>query len=491
MPPAQQFTAEEQEILRRYGRKCYVNDHPIPEDEKVEFDHIEARGAGGPDEMDNKAPICVDHNRQKGADLTLMEFRDKLEMQEFFAGSEVKRLNDVLHHKVGSPGRDIRWQSGGGGSTVELWFAGGSRASVPLNTCPATGTQYFYVAVPFENLGNDDELQPRPLDPKRVWELYRHLKRNTLLAPAVCRLVGKRLLLFDGQHKAAAQVWAGRATMDCKVYVEPDARQLKDTNLTAHEKLRQMPFYTSILMRKYADIYKDDWNEYMGQSGEKSEAGFVQFLQAHRNKTRDAAIKEIRLFLVKNVMDSQEPANTLAATYVALSNRPGKRPLTHSLVQKTFFKEFLVAPPLDVAFESDSDLREHERRNLVLLMNMVAEETLVNRWNPDANDAEHRRAQRIYLAGAIRGWVVVLKNVVAQLLHLFDDDERRRVLFRPIEQQQWDIIRGRVAKLFSHPIWLKVDPSIDDALKANVPESTQEIFRREGLNAGWVLGGGS
>ena len=96
--------------------------------------------------------------------------------------------------------------------------------------------RYFYSVLPIEYLANDSDLQPRPLEQKRIWELYRHLSAHTQLAPAVCRLVAGKVLLFDGQHKSAAQIWAGRKALDCKVYIDPDIRLLKDTNLVAHEQ---------------------------------------------------------------------------------------------------------------------------------------------------------------------------------------------------------------------------------------------------------------
>jgi len=483
VPVPQKFTAEEQQILSRYRRRCYITNHPIPEDQRVEFDHIEA---GGPDNIDNKAPICSQHNKKKGAELSLMEFRDKLEMEEFFSGPPEKKLDDVLRLKFQKFGRPLQCEPASDGTTATIWLADNSTLTVPLNTCPATRTRYFYAAVPFAHLKNDVDLQPRPLDAKRVWQLYRHLKRNTLLAPAVCRLTGTSLLLFDGQHKAAAEAWAGRETMDCKVYLEADARQLKETNLTAHEKLRQMPFYTSTLMRKYSDIFAEDWAEYIGQPGEKSESGLVEYLRAYRNKTKREAIKEIRMFLTQQAMDSEDPPNRLK-TFVAGGNRPGKHPLTHSILQKTFFKEFLCPPPLVVAFESEQDFRDHERQNLATLMTIVAEETLIDRWNPDGNDAEHKKAKRVYSAGAIRAWVPILRNVVAQILLLFDDPERQRLLFRPIDPDLFGVIRGRVQRMFSHPIWLKVDPSIDDALGKNELEPAQRIFGRQEFTTSWIL----
>ena len=85
-------------------------------------------------------------------------------------------------------------------------------------------------------------------------------------------------MLFDGQHKTAAQLWAGRRRVECKVYLDPDKRVIKETVLAAHDKLRQMPFYTSTLISRYSALFKEDWEEYMERPGTKSEKGFVQFL---------------------------------------------------------------------------------------------------------------------------------------------------------------------------------------------------------------------
>src|SRR5215213_6717148 len=107
-----------------------------------------------------------------------------------------------------------------------------------------------------------------------MWDLYRHFQRNTQLAPSICRFDEKgALLLFDGQHKAAAQIWAGREVVECKVYIRPIATILKETNLEAHQSYRQMSFYSYELMKKYADIFGEDWDKYVALQGRKSEAG--------------------------------------------------------------------------------------------------------------------------------------------------------------------------------------------------------------------------
>ncbi|ACA58920.1 hypothetical protein Daud_0362 [Candidatus Desulforudis audaxviator MP104C] len=109
------------------------------------------------------------------------------------------------------------------GNQVTMYWNNAPSETVFLHQCPVTKFSYFYALVPVAHLLNDPDLQPRPLEPTRMWELYRHFLRYTQLAPAVCRLVDGQILLFDGQHKTAAQVWAGRRRAECKVYLDPDA----------------------------------------------------------------------------------------------------------------------------------------------------------------------------------------------------------------------------------------------------------------------------
>ena len=208
------------------------------------------------------APVCKEHHRRIQL-LSIEEFRARLDLEEYFSNKNTVRLDDILENKYkGNYGERLDYEISD--SLITLYFQNKiSKSQIPLYRCPATGFQYFYLLLPANHIKNDTDLQPRPLERNRMWELYRHLLWHTQLAPAVCRLKDNNILLFDGQHKSAAQIWAGRKHIECKVYINPDLRILKDTNLTAHDKLRQMPFYTSILINKWADVCKEEWEEYI------------------------------------------------------------------------------------------------------------------------------------------------------------------------------------------------------------------------------------
>jgi|ERR1017187_1229347 hypothetical protein len=483
--------SEKQQVLAQQRRDgvlyCFVTDHPIEDEGDVEFHHIKPFSEDGPTEIANIGAVCKEHHRRIRT-LSLSEFRDQLEMDRFFDHPDQRRLDDLLGLKLSAVGfgRQVS-VDGDQTSQATLHFTNPDRPPQVCSvfSCPATRMRYFYSVLPIEYICNDTELQPRPLEKKRVWELYRHLTAHTQLAPAVCRLVAGKIMLFDGQHKSAAQIWAGRKALDCKVYIDPDVRLLKDTNLIAHDKLRQMPFFTSTLIAKYSDIFKQEWEEYLDRPGSKNEGDFVAFLRL-RGKTAADAKKMLQMAIEQNVIEV--PENRLSE-FIAERNRTRKNPLSISILEKTFFREFILSPPTIVEFEGADDFRGEEQKNLVRLMSVIAEEQLVGRWNPEANNAAHQRVERIFGAGAIRAWVPMLRDVIAQVLLLFDAAERGKVLFRPISDQQWTLIDGRIEKLFAHNIWDDLNPDVVSKLKINAVEQVRNFLTSRGLTVNWILGG--
>lgn len=477
---------EKQEVLRQHGRKCFVNGEPIPEDELIEFHHITAFSEGGRTNLDNIAPVCKRHHLTIGT-MSLQEYRDKLDLGHFFQG-EPKYLDDVIRHRKGRYGERLHYEEKG--NLISLYFKD-SRGDYPLYECPTTGWKYFYVTVPVEYIKNDRDLQPRSLRETSMWSLYRHFLRNTQLAPSICRMdEGGVLLLLDGQHKAAAQIWAGRSTIECKVYLNPDARQLKEANLEAHGQFRQMSFYSHELMKKYADIFGEDWTEYMNTEGEKSERGFFNFLVHAKEKTQAHARKEISLANYNKIVD--DPTNKLSA-YLSEKQRGRKQPLAFARLKKTFLQHMLVPPPVEDEFESDTDFREEEKRNLVKLMNIVAEEGLEGRWAPQRGDAAHWKAERVFSAGAVRAWVIVLRDVINAHLKHYTDKERYQFFYRRVPDQEFDYFRKFVRKIFAHKLWDDPDPSgeIGARLAKDDATTTKKLFDEKGLTAQWVLGLGA
>jgi len=477
--------------------RCFVNDHPIDNESEIDYHHIKPFSQRGPTEISNLAPVCREHHKRIGT-LSILEFRARLEMEDFFNNPEPRRLDDILEIKLGSGkyGKPINTEisSSRDGEQIRLFF--GDRVNpvvLPLFKCPSTSYKYFYIILQIEYIKNDydpkggrDQIQPRPLEMKRLWKLYRHLFTHTQLSPAICRLVNNKILLFDGQHKSAAQIWAGRKEIECKVYINPNVKVLKETNLTAHYELRQMAFFTSVLINKWADLFKEEWQEYIETKGEKSEAGFVTFL-VEKGKSKAEALNMIRSNIYDSILDDKE---NLVSDYIAERNRTRKNPLTINSLKQTIFKNFITHPPLDIDIEELDELREFERKNVVKLMNILTQESLENKWNPDTNDSWHRVAERIYAAGSLKAWTGMLRDVIAQILGLYDEQERRKILLREIHEDKWDIVRGRIKRLFEeHKIWTDPSPEVDNNLRVNNETHVREFFKQKELTVNWILGG--
>lgn len=474
---------EKQVVLARQGLRCFIDNHPVDSEEDFEYDHvILPYSEGGTSEIDNIAAVCRRHNREKGS-LLLSEYRDRLALRRFFEGARKRRLDDLLQERLGARGFGQPLEVELNSSDVAMYLDSGVER-VPLFQDPATRERYFFAALPVSVLRNDTELQPRALEPDRLWELYRHLLTHTQLAPAVCRLIDGNVLLFDGQHKAAAQVWAGRPKIDCKVYVNPEIRRLKETNLSAHDKLRQMPFYTSTLLEKYASMASEDWEDFLMAPGPKTEANFVDFMRAKVSLSRAEAGKRIQSMIYRDVL---EHPNNQFRDFIAEENRARQNPLAMYRVEKTFFAEFIAGPPLNDEFETEGYHRDEERENVVRLLNLIVEHSLAERWAPERNDAEHKKAARLYSAGALRAWVPFLADAIAPTLRLFEREAKKRIFYRHISPDQFEDIERLLLRLLSHKVWVDPDPEIND-LRYDSPDRAKEILTRQGLTPGWILG---
>ena len=151
--------AEKQKILVQHGRKCFVDGEPIPDNEPIEFHHIKAFSSGGPTSLSNIAPVCKRHHRTIGT-MSLQEYRDKIKLAKFFESEEPKYLDDLIRYKNKHCGERLKYEIKE--EHISLYYED-TKNDFPLYICPTTNWKYFYGTLPVEFIGNDRELQLRPL----------------------------------------------------------------------------------------------------------------------------------------------------------------------------------------------------------------------------------------------------------------------------------------------------------------------------------------
>jgi len=170
--------SEKLKILQQHRRVCFATGHPIADDEVLHFDHIHAFANEGASELDNIAPMCEVHNKQKGT-LPLEDFRVSLRLKQFFSEGDGLTLRHLLtflrkNNDVKAFGQQVVVHQSNGEVIIET---GSEKFSAAVHECPTTGWRYFYATLPVEILNSDDEdeerigLQPRYLIYDKVFSL--------------------------------------------------------------------------------------------------------------------------------------------------------------------------------------------------------------------------------------------------------------------------------------------------------------------------------
>ena len=90
--------------------------------------------------------------------------------------------------------------------------------------------------------------------------------------------------------------------------------------------------------------FEEEWKEYLGQKGFKSEEGFVSFL-VKKGRKRAQAVNMIESNIYDSIMEDKK---NLMVRYIADYNRNIKSPLTINRLKQAVFKKFIAPPPLDI-----------------------------------------------------------------------------------------------------------------------------------------------
>jgi len=489
--------SEKQQILAQHGRTCFATGHEIPEVEQLQFDHIRAFARDGASELDNIAPMCAQHNKEKGA-LPLDDFRIKLRLKDFFATGDRLTLGDLLDYM--KKNRDLPCY----GSPISVKENDGTAqitspsftATQPLHTCKTTGWKYFYATLDIALLDSDDDhdetvgLQPRYLIFDKVFNLYRHFQKHPVLQPSVGRIVDDRIRLFDGQHKIAALLWNGRRQFECKVYLRPDVRLLNDTNIAAHDKFAQTPFFSSIMVMKLGAQFGADFERYKNlEDGQpKTEASFMDYLRKQDSNLNTAELNQrFRSYLYNSVLEHEE--NRLRHLVSASNRGSMEKPLTIDQLSKSFFSCFMYRNPTTDNMTTDAYARDQELQNMVEFMNAFYDIGL-SKWNPKAspNDEQQRKLNRLAGSKSMMAWAELMHGAVCGKLEIYGNEDRVRPFYRLLTPQQNESIRNAVQRLVDWKMWVAPASDEIDAALAGNKSQLKEWFKKKGLTTGYLMG---
>jgi hypothetical protein len=358
---------------------------------------------------------------------------------------------------------------------------------------------YFYARIKHKWIVNDDEkgLQPRYIDYKRLIKLRDHLLTHPQLAPSIARLIDNQIKLFDGQHKFAAQILNNQTELDVKVYVSPSdpekAKQLFDqlmiTNLEAHSKHKQIPFYTSTLLDKLSEIHKEFLDKFIEtKPAEKhTEENLIRFLVAEQQYSA-AEAKNMLVSAIKN----QAKELSVMKDYIAIASRDANYPITDELLSKTIFPNTLYLTPSKERFKSDYDYRDSEIENFKVISNLLIEKGHLPDWVSKKRNTTltniQLKSRRIWHKGSVLTWAPYLRDIIINACNMITQDEREKLLYRaPLTQEQISRISIYLDRLFKHNLWDEPEGEIDNLLVS--AQKQDELYNRKGLTITYVLTG--
>ena len=513
--------AERTELIERLHKAqnglCYVDQDVINlQVHEVDIDHIIALARGGPDDESNWALTHKSCNRSKGArDLLLQrilnEFRKHV--NKYTSGNAVgqdrnftlnEALNELCPNRV-EVGTVIK------GNQIEFsWMEEGKPKTLKYDFLTDTGeppARSFVGMIPFRCLHHDHDINPRSIvDLEPMIEEFYNGYPQLLPCLATISIEGESsrapINIFDGQHKAAAQLYARRESLFIRVFVNYSKERLKETNYRAHTKLAQVHFPQLINDKVGADLFKEEFNRFLQDADQKkvSEDSFFrkQIQYSQRSEYRRYFANYLRYEVLVGKAGSQQ--NTILDFTETVMPRSTRYPLSYDTLQKTMLDLMLFQKPATEPLSQTEQYRQLEKENLIRLLNIFVEEVLANgRFDinlgvrrieerlsndPQSVPDSHLRAYRICRKAAMIIWGKELNRAIQLLMntktrYATSSWSEKRALWLQILDEDWNQIRKMIRAIRDHKLWgERTNPDIVAAIASTRQKDWSDMLVR-------------
>jgi hypothetical protein len=431
---AEQRAKLEQKLLSRQSGRCFICDDPIDlmlHKGQLDIDHIDPLIEEGLDAENNFAITHQSCNRSKGAAnlqiaRRLAEF-ERLQEQAQEAGRHGANLGDVLARHGGAKAL-LRVRRGA--THVEFSVPeGGDNGirKVPIYHDQLSGMKSFFTALPLEYLHHDDRINPRSIGVNIRGLIEEFLQKRPQLHVGLAWWTPQSddagaVKVFDGQHKAAAQILLGARELPVRVFLEPDVNVLLQANTNAGGKLRQVAFDTAVMRHLGSSLYVDRVKRYQSMRGlaegdySFSESDLVRFFRGER--------REMERYIIDAQRDAitHDQQNALLE-FVEWAGKGADRPLSYNTIERSFFRELLykkaLDTPIDLGMEEGNNPRQLEREQMVKLMSLFAQVFFVGHWDPELGGRRvESRLQDgdVIPEGHLRAWRIAREEVLANVI---------------------------------------------------------------------------
>jgi hypothetical protein len=466
---------------------CFICEQPIDlvvHKDSIDIDHVVPLNDKGKDDPSNFALTHASCNRSKQA--------SNLEVARVL--HRFKRLKEKLASENRSPNLGDLLQQAGGGNQMLGFKLSDNRVTyslpelddntlhnVPVYEDELSGFRFFFAKLPIQYLAHDDHINPRSIGPnisKLVEEF--HQKRPQLHVPLAWMKSegGKSAVhVFDGQHKAAAQIMLGARALPVRVFIDPDPDTLITTNTNAGTTLKQVAFDKSVQRHLGSSLYQDRIQRFIKETGRPADdLSFSERDLVNHFKGQSREIKRYILDAVRNGVTS-DPGNKLR-DFIDFGGRGKESPLSYSTIEKTFYSFFVyqevLETPINYRAEEGENPRIVETSQILRLMNLIAEVLYIDKFDPEVGTdkiesklqkgetfkLDHLRAFRMSKEEIVYNWLQLVGQIArTYFITLGKPDPKDRLFQVPFPEQVWENIRKFLENLAVMPLWVNVDLS--------------------------------
>lgn len=469
------------------GGDCFICEKPIDlvlHKDTLDIDHVIPRKTVGRDDASNLAlthPTCIRSKRARNLEVARVLQRFAKLKAALEPENRSPNLGDILK-RAGGGNAELTFKEASGQIEFTLSAVGDEAIyCVPVYEDELSDFRYFFARLPIQYLRHDDRINRHAIGGnfRKLVEEF-HLRRPQLDVPLawIRSENGKSAVhVFDGQNKAAAQIMLGAKAMPVRIFIDPDP----DILITIKTNAGRMPRYEWVCRPMQRSLgstpYQDRINRFRQETGRNDEdlAFSERDLVAHfKDESR-----KMTSYILAAVCDrvTSSPDNKLRA-FIDCDAPGTKRPLSHSSIHKTFFSLFIYQDVLNTALnhraDSGENPRELETSQLIHLMNVIAEEIYIGKFDGDiGTDRVESRLQkgetfpRAHLCACrmsreevIYNWLRCIQQIAkSHFINSGKPIQEEKLFQYQFPDQLWANIRRFVRNLVALPLWVNKDLS--------------------------------
>lgn len=456
---------------------CYICQQPIDLDiHSTNIDHIVPLNTGGKDNESNFAITHESCNKSKqDAHLSVARALHRLKViQDRVSKSENRAasLKDLLLKEDGSK---YNFQYKVEGDEIKYTFdkLGNSQVKKSkIYTDFQSGAKSAFIEVPIEYLYHDELINPRGINSSINLLVKEFYKKNPQLHLTLARIDENKIKVFDGQHKAVAQILLGARSILVRLFIDVDVRVLTETNANAGSKLRQIAFDKAIMRQLNNTQYNEKVKEY--QTAHKlSEDDFSFSETALCDYFKGVKMKTYILDAIRSSITTSR--DNKMKDYIDFEGKGKSLPLSHSTYDKIFLAKFLdskqiLSTPMDFKTEDGMNPRELEISQICKLLSIITEELYIGKFNQeiglnrienriiaqkdsDITD-DHLVAYRMSKEEVLYAWTPYLLDIIKMFFHMTGKRFNQTSVFQnQFPDQLWINLRNFIRAISQLSIW--------------------------------------